>query len=263
MKTMGPGFSDTARGIWKWVLGDMPLAPASTSQAKKAQRRRISGTRRDRALTRSPAPDPIAKAWEWIIGEQPLNVKGPDAQKEKKTRDSKGGKSKDGAGHKVLEWVMGDQPLGGTKKKKAKPSKTPESGKVKETGKSPKSMKKPKPKVGPLTEEGSETELHADDGAHFDNSRPSDTESLLHTRQGQDMGHHSDHEGLDTISSFSEPPGDEHSDAEHEFPPPTYSNFAAGSSVRSSEAWEKESASTTASTKTTNTTAQIISRRGL
>lgn len=262
-KDNGPGFSDTARGLWKWAMGDMPLAPASTSQAKKAQRRRISGTRPDRALTGSPAPDPIAKAWEWIIGEQPLKVKGPDAQRKKKTRDSKGGKSKGGAGHKVLEWVKGDQPLGNTKKKRGKPSKTPKPGKVKRTGKMTKWMKKSKPKLGPLIEEGSETGLHADDGVNSDSPRLSDTESLLGPRQGRGMDHHSDDVGLDTISSFSEPPEDQYSDGEHIFASPNYSSVAPASSVPPGESWEKESASTTASTKTRSTTAQIPSRRGL
>ena len=239
-------------------MGDMPLAPVSTSQAKKAQRRRITGTRRDRALTGRLAPDPIAKAWEWIIGEQPLKVTGPDAPKKKKTGDDKSGESQAGAGHKILEWVKGDQPLGSTKKKKAKASKTTKPGNAKKTGKIPKWTKNPKPKLEPLIEEGSETELHADDGAHFESPPLSDLESLLEPRQDRDMDRHSEDEESDAISSFSEPLGEEYLDDEHNSAPPKYSSIAPGSSVRSSESWEEESASTT----TTSITARRTRRRG-
>lgn len=257
-----PGLSDTAHGLWQWVMGDMPLAPASTSQAKDAHRRRISGTRRDRALTGRPAPDPIAKAWEWIIGEQPLKVTGPNARKKKQTGHNEGGKSKARAGHKVLEWVKGDQPLGSTKKKIAKLSKTPKPGKAKKTGKIPKWKKKPKPELEPLIEEGSETGLHADDGAHSDSPPLSDVESVLNPHQARDVDHHSDDEGLDAISSFSEPPGEGHLEDEHDSGPPNYSGIASGSSVRSRKSLEEESTSTTASTKTASTTAGKPRRRG-
>ena len=111
-KDHGGRWTEVAKGVWKWVKGDISLTPALKKQASTLSHLGVrGGSRRDRALTGRPAPDVIAKAWEWVVGEQPLES--PKKQKSKRFKIPKLGKLKKFA--KVPRW-----------KKKSKPAHPPE-----------------------------------------------------------------------------------------------------------------------------------------
>ena len=97
----------TAKGVLKWIMGDMSLTPALKKQVNTLSQQGIRGTRRDRALTGRPAPDVIAKAWEWIIGEQPLEP--PKKRKSKRFKIPKLGKLKKFV--KISKWKKKARPI--------------------------------------------------------------------------------------------------------------------------------------------------------
>ena len=50
-------------GIRDWIMGDMPLKPEHTKEAKITKHQLPTGTRRDIESTKRSAPDIIAQAW--------------------------------------------------------------------------------------------------------------------------------------------------------------------------------------------------------
>ena len=150
---------ETAKGVWKWIMGDMPLTPA-LKQASNLPQQGIRGTRRDRALTGRPAPDIIAKSWEWIIGEQPLEP---------------------------------------PKKQRAKRFKVPKLGKLKKFPKLPKWKRKVKPTLEPAEEEesalassqpgssqpGPHTDADSDFESHSDRNVDESDDELQHHQTGE------------------------------------------------------------------------------
>lgn len=225
-KSGEPSQFDKARVLWKWIMGDMPLTPGSKIQGSNSQRRRISGSRRDRALTGRPAPDFMAKAWEWIIAEQPLKVKGPKTQSEDpgSNEPEEGGAT---SGTKIRQWIKGVQPLGALKQKKAKPLKIPKSGKTRKVRKLLKWRKKHKPELEPLIDEDSQSTR----SRHGDSDRPgsplpSDVESILEHPQDRAAGHVSDNGSSASLGRSSGLQGADHSDNEPLSAPPAYTSAA-------------------------------------
>ncbi|KAL8786367.1 MAG: hypothetical protein Q9195_008232 [Heterodermia aff. obscurata] len=153
-----------AKGVWKWIMGDMPLTPALKQQASALSQQGIRETRRNRTLTKSPAPDAIAKAWEWIIGEQPLEP---------------------------------------PKKKKAKRFRIPKLGKLKKFPKLPKWKKKAKSTPEPADEEESGlVGAHQSGSEVSDSPHHSDADGEIDERDDEEQ-HHQDGEPEDPPPDYS------------------------------------------------------------